>query len=80
MKKSADLGDGTFDGSAVEPIKTGYPVLVVYGVNGYPYVKDSTDPGFNSGLGNWGGRCVSFSGRRITITPTAPTRSSMPCA
>ncbi len=54
-KSAEDLGDGTFDGSAVEPIKTGYPVLVAYGVNGYPYVKDSTDPGFNSGLGNRGG-------------------------
>ena len=54
-KSAEDLGNGTFDGSAVEPIKKGYPVLVAYGVNGYPYVKDSTDAGFNSGLGNRGG-------------------------
>ena len=54
-KSAEDLGDGTFDGSTVEPIKTGYPVLVAYGVNGYPYVKESTDAGFNSGLGNRGG-------------------------
>ncbi|NLA26407.1 MAG: hypothetical protein GX878_03325, partial [Firmicutes bacterium] len=54
-KSALDMGDGTFDGSEVEPIDRGYPVLVAYGVNGYPYVKESTDPGFNSGLGNRGG-------------------------
>ncbi len=54
-KSALDMGDGTFDGSGVEPIDTGYPVLLAYGVNGYPYVKNAGDPGFNSGLGNRGG-------------------------
>ncbi|MCL2163543.1 MAG: hypothetical protein FWH55_03940, partial [Oscillospiraceae bacterium] len=37
------------------PIKKGYPVLLAYGVNGYPYVRDGSMPGFRSGLGNHGG-------------------------
>lgn len=37
------------------PIKKGYPVMLAYGVNGYPYVRDSRLPGFAGGLGNDGG-------------------------
>ncbi len=37
------------------PVKKGYPVLLAYGVNGYPYVRSSTLEGFRSGLGNDGG-------------------------
>ena len=37
------------------PVMTGYPVLLAYGVNGYPYVRDSDTPGFYGGLGNDGG-------------------------
>ncbi|MCL1905832.1 MAG: hypothetical protein FWG06_02355, partial [Clostridiales bacterium] len=37
------------------PIKKGYPVLLAYGLNGYPYVRDSNLPGYKSGLGNHGG-------------------------
>lgn len=54
-KDPTDLGDGNFDGSQVEPLKTGYPPLVAYGYNGYPYVNRPSDPGYNSGLGNDGG-------------------------
>ena len=54
-KDSQDLGDGKFEGSKVEPIKSGMPPLVAYGFNGYPYVTRPTDAGFNPGLGNDGG-------------------------
>ncbi|MEN6350753.1 MAG: hypothetical protein ABFD08_15335, partial [Syntrophomonas sp.] len=54
-KDPLDLGDGTFDGSGVQPLETGYPVLIAYGYNGYPYVTSATDEGYNSGLGNNGG-------------------------
>ena len=37
------------------PVKKGYPVMLAYGVNGYPYVRDSKLPGFAGGLGNDGG-------------------------
>ncbi|MCL1816386.1 MAG: S-layer homology domain-containing protein [Clostridiales bacterium] len=37
------------------PVKKGYPVMLAYGVNGYPYVRDSNLPGYKSGLGNHGG-------------------------
>ena len=37
------------------PVMTGYPVLLAYGVNGYPYVRDADMPGFYGGLGNDGG-------------------------
>ena len=63
-KSALDMGDGTFDGSEVEPLKTGYPVLVAYGVNGYPYVKGKSDVGFNSGLGNSGGPLRIIFGKR----------------
>ncbi|MDW7672455.1 MAG: hypothetical protein SCM88_12300, partial [Bacillota bacterium] len=53
-KDAADTGDD-FDGSAIEPLDTGYPVLVAYGFNGYPYVIRGTDDGYNSGLRNAGG-------------------------
>jgi hypothetical protein len=54
-KDSNDLGDGKFDGSSVQPLDTGYPVLVAYGFNSYPYVVHPSDPGYNAGLRNDGG-------------------------
>jgi DMSO/TMAO reductase YedYZ molybdopterin-dependent catalytic subunit len=63
-KDAWDLGDGKFDGSSVEPLETGYPVLVAYGYNGYPYVTHPSDPGFNSGLGNDGGPLRIIFGKR----------------
>ncbi len=55
QKNENDLGDGNFDGSLVQPITSGYSPLVAYGFNGYPYVIQPTDAGYNSGLGNSGG-------------------------
>ncbi|MDO4582054.1 MAG: LysM peptidoglycan-binding domain-containing protein [Bacillota bacterium] len=37
------------------PVKKGYPVLLAYGVNGYPYVRNADMDGFFGGLGNDGG-------------------------
>ncbi|AOY76623.1 S-layer homology domain-containing protein [Clostridium formicaceticum] len=54
-KDPNDLGDGSFNGSGVEPLETGYSPLVAYGYNGYPYVIRPSDAGYNSGLGNDGG-------------------------
>lgn len=54
-KSALDMGDGTFPGEYVDPVRTGVPVLVAYGFNGYPYVTRPTDEGYNSGLGNDGG-------------------------
>ncbi|MCL1808245.1 MAG: S-layer homology domain-containing protein [Clostridiales bacterium] len=46
--------DWTVDGNGY-PVKRGYPVLLAYGLNGYPYVRDANLPGYKSGLGNSGG-------------------------
>ena len=37
------------------PVMEGYPVLIAYGVNGYPYVLNSKTDGYSGGLGNDGG-------------------------
>ena len=37
------------------PALSGYPVMISYGVNGYPYVKSADMDGYESGLGNDGG-------------------------
>ena len=37
------------------PALSGYPVMIAYGVNGYPYVKNADLEGYESGLGNDGG-------------------------
>ncbi len=63
-KNPEDRGDGTFDGSNEVPLETGYPVMVAFGFNGYPYVKHPTDPGYNSGLGNDGGPLRIIFGKR----------------
>ena len=54
-KSNLDKGDGNFSGKDVDPLYTGLPVLVAYGFNGYPYVINPTDEGYNPGLGNDGG-------------------------
>lgn len=54
-KNSADLDDGTYVPTNADLLKTGYPVLLAYGVNSYPYTIDSEDEGFVSGLSNDGG-------------------------
>ena len=46
--------DWTLDANGY-PVKKGYPVLLAYGLNGYPYVRDPALDGYKSGLGNHGG-------------------------
>lgn len=48
------LGDWATDSNGY-PVKKGYPVMLAYGINGYPYVRDSSLPGYAGGLGNDGG-------------------------
>ena len=48
------VGEWTTDANGY-PIKKGYPVLLAYGLNGYPYVMRSDMDGFFGGLGNDGG-------------------------
>ena len=54
-KNAADQGDGTYAPSNADLVDTGYPVLLAYGVNRYPYTVDRGDPGYLSGLANSGG-------------------------
>lgn len=54
-KSALDKGDGTFKGNNVKPLRSGMPIVIAYGFNGYPYVTRATDDGFNPGLGNDGG-------------------------
>ena len=62
-KNAEDLNDGKFI-SVPEDLKSvGYPVLLAYGVNGYPYVIKNTLDGFKSGLGNDGGPMRVISGK-----------------
>lgn len=54
-KNAADLGDGTYQPSNADLVQTGYPVLMAYGVNNYPYTIHKTDDAYLSGLNNSGG-------------------------
>ncbi|NLV21271.1 MAG: hypothetical protein GXY49_04715, partial [Syntrophomonadaceae bacterium] len=49
------IGDNWTTDSNGYPVKKYYPVLLAYGVNGYPYVKSSKMNGYAGGLGNDGG-------------------------
>lgn len=63
-KNAADLNDGKYISKRSEDLRsTGYPVLVAYGVNGYPYVIKNTLEGYKSGLGNDGGPLRIISGK-----------------
>ena len=74
-KNPADLNDGSYtgdesirqyndDGSYTgDKLRTGYPVLVAYGVNGYPYVEKASQDGYLSGLQNDGGPLRIISGK-----------------
>ena len=48
------IGTWTQDGNGY-PVKAGYPVLLAYGVNSYPYVRNDGMEGYKSGLANSGG-------------------------
>ena len=54
-KNAADLGDGKYQPSNADLVQTGYPVLMAYGVNNYPYTIYKTDDAYLSGLSNSGG-------------------------
>lgn len=54
-KNAADLGDGSYQPSNADLVQTGYPVLMAYGVNNYPYTIHKTDDAYLSGLNNSGG-------------------------
>ena len=54
-KNAADQNDGTFVPTNADLVKTGYPVLLAYGVNNYPYTLTNVDNGYLSGLSNNGG-------------------------
>ena len=54
-KNAADQSDGTYVSTNADLVRTGYPVLLAYGVNNYPYTVSSIDNGYLSGLSNNGG-------------------------
>jgi len=54
-KNAADQNDGSYVSTNADLVKTGYPVLLAYGVNNYPYTKSNIDDGYLSGLSNNGG-------------------------
>lgn len=62
-KNPADLNDGQYTSVADDLKKTGYPVLVSYGLNAYPYVIRNTLDGYMSGLSNDGGPLRIISGK-----------------
>jgi len=63
-KNPADMNDGKYISKASDDLRSkGYPVLVAYGVNGYPYVIKNTLEGYRSGLGNDGGPLRIISGK-----------------
>lgn len=62
-KNAADNNDGEYKGVESDLIDTGYPVMVAYGVNEYPYVIKNTLPGYLSGLSNDGGPLRIISGK-----------------
>ena len=62
-KNAADNNDGNYE-SVPEDLKDkGYPVLIAYGVNGYPYVINKKLDGYLSGLQNDGGPLRIISGK-----------------
>jgi len=63
-KNPADLNDGKYVSDPAADLRsTGYPVMVAYGVNGYPYVIKNTLEGYKSGLGNDAGPLRIISGK-----------------
>lgn len=63
-KNPADLNDGKYVSDPATDLRSkGYPVLVAYGVNGYPYVIKNTLAGYKSGLGNDAGPLRIISGK-----------------
>jgi len=63
-KNALDLGDGTYTPVASDLKDSGYPVMIAYGVNEYPYVKTPSDLGYANGLNNSGGPLRVIYGKR----------------
>lgn len=63
-KNSTDPGDGSYVSTPDDLIQSGYPVLLAYGVNNYPYTITKTDDGYMSGLSNSGGPMRVVFGKR----------------
>ncbi len=55
VKNAVDNGDGSYIPTNADLERTGYPVLLAYGVNNYPYTVAKGDAGYLSGLSNSGG-------------------------
>ena len=58
-------------------IARGYPVLVAYGVNGYPYVEKSSQDGYLSGLQNDGGPLRVISGKKQYNHPNGSNQAKL---
>ncbi|MCL1831075.1 MAG: hypothetical protein FWG21_06555, partial [Oscillospiraceae bacterium] len=54
-KNSVDTDDGSYIPTGADLEQSGYPVLLAYGLNRYPYTITKTDEGYMSGLSNSGG-------------------------
>lgn len=63
-KNALDLGDGTYTPVPGDLKDSGYPVMIAYGVNEYPYVKTPSDLGYANGLNNSGGPLRVIYGKR----------------
>ena len=55
------------------PVKAGYPVLLAYGVNSYPYVRNPGMNGYKSGLGNSGGPMRLIYGKTDGLNRSDPS-------
>ena len=54
-KNSADRDDSSYQPTGADLESSGYPVLLAYGLNNYPYTITKNDDGYLSGLSNSGG-------------------------
>lgn len=54
-KNAQDNGDGTYVPTNADLVRLGYPILLSYGVNDYPYTVTKSDEAYVSGLSNSGG-------------------------
>ncbi|MEG0661827.1 MAG: hypothetical protein RR472_00965, partial [Anaerovoracaceae bacterium] len=54
-KNALDINDGSYTPTEEDKKDAGYPVMLAYGVNRYPYVKSPQDEGYAKGLTNSGG-------------------------
>ncbi len=62
-KNPNDNNDGKYVPQPSDLIRSGFPVLVAYGVNKYPYVTTTSQQGYKSGFDNSGGPVRIISGK-----------------